>query len=456
MADETYANHRQDVTSLFSMEAADNAEVVPTHAPRGPESLWSIAANPDMVEEVVGAGAEAPGSGAGPSRSASTPPPYVASSHDPAPGAGRGAGASAFVGAEGRAHRDRRTEPPADDDDAAWFSMGSARPAEPSSSAPPHSGFGVGSPTNGWPRSEVPPTPAGAPGAGGVFSAEPVERVEDVVDEDDGDEFYGEFADDDWSAPGPGGSVFSNGSNGSGGQVAANGAGHSGSSGAGGGGAGSGSQLNGGHRGASPFGGPVDPWTEWEDVHEDTVRRGTSPSGPTPGTGPPSSTGADPGTATRSGSFSDPQEPYRAERDPITAVAADQHGFDVAISRLRDDDQERARVPLAVCGALLEPGEQVVGVVTGQMLGRPAAVVATRERVLVVNDRRWEPIVDIYRIDASLLVRGRHDRHVAALSLADDERLSMVDGITEVELAIDLADAIRDPGGAGQGSGTAF
>jgi len=137
-------------------------------------------------------------------------------------------------------------------------------------------------------------------------------------------------------------------------------------------------------------------------------------------------------------------------------VAADQHGFDVAISRLRDDDQERARVPLAVCGALLEPGEQVVGVVTGQMLGRPAAIVATRERVLVVNDRRWEPIVDIYRIDASLLVRGRHDRHVAALSLADDERLSMVDGITEVELAIDLADAIRDPGGAGQGSGTAF
>ena len=42
-------------------------------------------------------------------------------------------------------------------------------------------------------------------------------------------------------------------------------------------------------------------------------------------------------------------------------------------------------------------------------------------------------------------VRGRHDRSVAALSFADDERLSMVDGITEVDIAIELADAIRIP-----------
>jgi hypothetical protein len=128
----------------------------------------------------------------------------------------------------------------------------------------------------------------------------------------------------------------------------------------------------------------------------------------------------------------------------------------VAVSRLRVEDQERARVPLSVCGALLEPGEQVLGAVTGQMLGRPAAVVVTRERVLVANDRRWQPIVDIYPIDDSLLVRGRHDRQVAALSFADDVRLSMVDGITDVEIAIGLAEAIRDPGTPDRGSGAAF
>jgi len=274
-----------------------------------------------------------------------------------------------------------------------------------------------------------------------VFSAEPVERVSDVVDEDDGEEFYGELADDDWSSSGPNDSVFSSGA---GGRTSPNGAVHHGRSGGGASGPAPRPPITSARNSGNPFGGPVDPWTELHRVPEDTVRRVTGPSGPEPDT--------------RSGprSFSAPQESPRAQSDPTTAVAADQYGFDVAISRLRDDDQERARVPLAVCGALLEPGEQVIGVVTGQMLGRPAAVVATRERVLVVNDRRWEPIVDVYRIDGSLLVRGRHDRHVAALSFADDQRLSMVDGITEVELAIDLADAIRDPGGADHGSGTAF
>ncbi len=99
---------------------------------------------------------------------------------------------------------------------------------------------------------------------------------------------------------------------------------------------------------------------------------------------------------------------------------------------------------LAVCGALLEPDELVAGVVTGQMLGRPAAVAVTDRRVIIANDRRWQPLVDVYRIDSKLVVRGRHDRQVAALSFADTTRLSMIDGITEVELAIELAERIRD------------
>jgi hypothetical protein len=137
-------------------------------------------------------------------------------------------------------------------------------------------------------------------------------------------------------------------------------------------------------------------------------------------------------------------------------IVADQHGLDVAVARLAAQDRETARVPLSVCGALLLPGEHVVGAVTGQMLGRPAAVVVTLGRVLIVNDRRWQPIVDIYPIDERLLVRGRHDRSMAALSIGDDERLSMVDGIHDVELAIELADAIRHPGAAEHGAPSAF
>lgn len=118
-------------------------------------------------------------------------------------------------------------------------------------------------------------------------------------------------------------------------------------------------------------------------------------------------------------------------------------GYEAAILKLHPQDRERASVALSVAGALLHEGEAVLGVVTGQMLGRPSAVVLTVGRVLVVNDRRWQPVVDIYMIDSELRVRGRHDRNVAALSFSNDWSLSMVDGITEVSLAMDLAERIR-------------
>ncbi|MDQ2679099.1 MAG: hypothetical protein M3Y51_10175 [Actinomycetota bacterium] len=129
---------------------------------------------------------------------------------------------------------------------------------------------------------------------------------------------------------------------------------------------------------------------------------------------------------------------------PAGEPISDPHGLEAAVGRLSVHDQERAAVAIAVCGALLEPDELVAVVVTGQMLGRPAAVAVTDRRVIIANDRRWQPLVDVYRIDSKLVVRGRHDRQVAALSFADMTRLSMIDGITEVELAIELAERIRD------------
>ncbi len=144
-----------------------------------------------------------------------------------------------------------------------------------------------------------------------------------------------------------------------------------------------------------------------------------------------------------------PTSPAWTEHPPASGPApsepiSDPHGLEAAVARLTVTDQERAAVAIAVCGALLEPDELVAGVVTGQMLGRPAAVTVTDRRVIIANDRRWQPLVDVYRIDSKLVVRGRHDRQVAALSFADTTRLSMIDGITEVELAIALADRIRD------------
>lgn len=334
--------------SLFSLDAADNAEVIPTDLPRGPESMWSTQANPDEVDEVP------------PVRSALPPPPPGWSAGPP----------------EWPPPRE-----PDDADDEAWSRMGSSRP-------PGGPRFDVGSTADPSQRPPVPRTAVGAPGAGGVFSAEPVARDDDLLDEV---EVVGEL-DEDWAEPvgGPA-PVFSNGAGGP--------------------------CVNGADRadGApNPFStSDADPWQA----------AAASPAGPPPF---PGGVGADEQLA--------------------DAVASDPHGYELAVARLHPEERERARVPLAVCGALLQPDEVVIGVVTGQMLGRPAAVVVSRTRVLVANDRRWIPIVDTYRVDEHLSVRGRHDRHVAALSFADREHFSMVDGITEVDLAIGLAEAIRHRG----------
>jgi hypothetical protein len=125
---------------------------------------------------------------------------------------------------------------------------------------------------------------------------------------------------------------------------------------------------------------------------------------------------------------------------------ADANGLAAAVSRLRPEAQEEAAIPFSVCGALLAPGEIVMVAVNGQMLGHPAIVVLTNERVLVINARRWQPIVDVFAVGPELVVRGRHDRDVASLTFSEGARLSTVDGISEVGLAVELADRLRGSG----------
>ncbi|HNB95811.1 MAG TPA: zinc ribbon domain-containing protein [Microthrixaceae bacterium] len=128
---------------------------------------------------------------------------------------------------------------------------------------------------------------------------------------------------------------------------------------------------------------------------------------------------------------------------PPPPPVPDAHGLAAAISRLRPEAAEAAEVPISVCGALLVRDEVVLAAVTGQMLGHAAVVVLTNQRVMVVNGRRWQPIVDVFALGPDLVVRGRHDRDVASLTFSDATQLSTVDAIGEVALAVELAERIR-------------
>lgn len=143
-----------------------------------------------------------------------------------------------------------------------------------------------------------------------------------------------------------------------------------------------------------------------------------------------------------------PDDPPRATTvapvvAPVVEVAGDPNGFAAVIARVRPDEAERAAVPICVSGALLRVDEVARGSVTGQMLGCPAVVLLTDRRVIVVNGRRWQPIVDTFDLGPELIVRGRHDRHVALLTFSEGSRLSTVDGITDVDLAVELTELMR-------------
>jgi len=374
---------------LFSMVASDNAEVVRPDAPRGKDSMWSVAANAEG--DLNGSSWEEWQDAPAASQSATA---HNGASHSSAPhdDTSQHAASQNATWSTSQPPRERSAPPPF----SGWSSA--PGPDDAQHADEDHGGAWSGSAEQTAPRS-------GVDALGSIFSALPVDHPDDVVDEAD---IVGESA---WTVSSPTeGSLFSNGSH---------------------------LRAEPGHvvppqdQAADPARQTAwnDPWVErdagWEpsgaewdpqldevwDDHPDAILHEVSgPAGP----------GVPP--------LEDPQ------------------GFDTAILRLHPQDRERAHVPLSVCGALLHEHEHVRGVVTGQMLGRPAAVVVTDERVLVVNDRRWQPVVDIFPIDGELVVRGRHDRHVAALSFADHSRVSMVDGIGEVDIAIELAEHIRNSG----------
>lgn len=141
--------------------------------------------------------------------------------------------------------------------------------------------------------------------------------------------------------------------------------------------------------------------------------------------------------------WSDPRVTSSGSDPRNAAPVPDAHGLAAAVARLRPDAADAAAVPISVSGALLVRDEVVLGAVTGQMLGHPAVVVLTNQRVIIVNGRRWQPIVDIFTLEPDLMVRGRHDRDVASLTFAQGDQLSTIDAISEVALAVELAERIR-------------
>jgi len=79
----------------------------------------------------------------------------------------------------------------------------------------------------------------------------------------------------------------------------------------------------------------------------------------------------------------------------------------------------------------------------GRFLGAPAVIVVTDHRMLVVNDRQWEPDIVPVGLEPGLEVEGRRDDHSAALVFRRGGAELVVDLITDPDAARDVASLVR-------------
>jgi hypothetical protein len=169
-----------------------------------------------------------------------------------------------------------------------------------------------------------------------------------------------------------------------------------------------------------------------------------------PGVTPPAFT--NPEGQSQRGSFAPPQVAPAAAAAPAAAPASapvvepDEHGLAAAIARLATASQQHGSLAFCICGALLGSDEVVLGAVAGSSLGMATVAVVTPRRVLVVSDRRYVPDVEQFMLGPGLIVHGRAANGQASLTFADDERLVSIDQIADVSVAVEVANAARNPG----------
>ena len=113
------------------------------------------------------------------------------------------------------------------------------------------------------------------------------------------------------------------------------------------------------------------------------------------------------------------------------------------MARLDAQSRRGARTVALLVASVLGPGERVESVVSGRFLGASALVAVTDRRMLVVNDREWEPDIVPVGLEPGLEVEGRQDEHRAALVFRRGAAELVVDEIADTEAAREVAIMVR-------------
>lgn len=125
----------------------------------------------------------------------------------------------------------------------------------------------------------------------------------------------------------------------------------------------------------------------------------------------------------------------------------DGHHLGAAFGRLGSAARRSAKSAAMIAASHLDPGEMVEMVAAGRFLGADAVIVVTNERMLVANDRDWEPDVVPVALEGGLSVQGWHDGRHAVLRFARAGVEIVVDRISDAEIARQIATVVRERSG---------
>ena len=122
----------------------------------------------------------------------------------------------------------------------------------------------------------------------------------------------------------------------------------------------------------------------------------------------------------------------------------DPAGLGPAMGRMVSSARKAGRAALAVVSLELQEGEKVQVVAQGRYLGANGILALTDRRLLVVNDREWQPDITTVELSPGLVVKGWQDERRAALVFERHGHQMVVDQIADRDLAQELAKAVRD------------
>ena len=121
----------------------------------------------------------------------------------------------------------------------------------------------------------------------------------------------------------------------------------------------------------------------------------------------------------------------------------DPHRFGPHVSALGMFSRRSGKAAILIIATQLANDEEVEVLVSGRFRGEDGAAVATRTRLILANDREWQPDVAIVALDSELSVQGWQDDKTASLVFQHAGGALTIDQIGEREMAQKLAAYVR-------------